>query len=336
VLAGLLVVAVFLLGLGWGIDPYYPNVAINVGADLIGAIVTIFVIMPIVSRASEGRVREHPRLDYAWYVDRVADATSAVRVMDTYSNLLDGPHTPHFFQAVELALERQSIVQILLLDPNSPAARQRAHELDDPDVYREIMRNLRALNDFRNTIQPVSLSRNFNVRIYTASPSIAVYRWDDKALVSFFPVGKISSQGVQLEVVVDSPLGKFVNERFNSLWTVSKDLEKFMRLPVTLADANVTGTRLEVEFIQLDGRFYVGDSRIMAQMARRRPEATLVYSDCDQQVLNELAIIDDTQSELFTTLSDQFEEKYGHSEEFFIRLEPVGKDKWGRLLTKTG
>jgi hypothetical protein len=93
VFAGLMVVAVLLLELGWGIDHYSQNIAINVGADLIGAIVTIFVITPIISRADEGRVREHPRLDYGWYVDRVAGSTSAVRILDTYSNLLDGPHT---------------------------------------------------------------------------------------------------------------------------------------------------------------------------------------------------------------------------------------------------
>jgi hypothetical protein len=336
VLAGLMAVAVLLLGLGRGLNQYYQNVVINLGADLVGAIVTIFVITPIVRRASEGRVREHPRLDYAWYVDRVAGATSAVRIIDTFSNLLDGPHTAHFFRAVELALERQAVVQILLLDPDSLAARQRAHELDDPDVYREIMRNLRVLYDFRNTVLPASLGRNFSVRMYTASPSITVYRWDEKALVSFFPVGKISSQGIQLEITVSSPLGEFVNQRFNTLWTVGKDLGKFMCLAVTLVDAAVADPNLEVKFVQLDGRFYVDNSRMVAQMARRRTAATLVYSHYDQQVLNELALVDDTQPELLATLSNQFLEKYGHSNEVFISLEPVSDDNLDTRVTKAG
>jgi hypothetical protein len=335
-LVGLMAVAVVLLGLGRGIDQYRQNVMINVGADLVGAIVTIFVITPIVSRAGEGRVREHSRLDYAWYVDRVAGATSTVRIMDTFSNLLDGPHTMRFFQAIELALERQAVVQILLLDPGSLAATQRAHELDDPDVYREIMSNLRALYSFRTTVLPVSLGRNFSVRMYAVSPSITVYRWDEKVLVSFFPVGKISSQGVHLEVAVGSPLGEFVNERFNSLWTVSKDLGRFMRLPVTLVDAAVAAQHLEVEFVHLDGRFYVGDSRMVAQLARRRTGATLVYSHYDRQVLNELTVVDDTQPELLVTLSDQFLEKYGRSVEIFMSLEPIKEDKLDTLVTKAG
>src|SRR5438552_3402307 len=98
VLSVLLAVAVLLLAAGWGIADYRGNVAINVGADLIGAIVTIFVITPLISRIDEGRVREHPRLDYAWYADLVGGATSCVRILDTFSNLLDGPFTRRFLQ----------------------------------------------------------------------------------------------------------------------------------------------------------------------------------------------------------------------------------------------
>lgn len=331
-------VAILLLGLGWSIDKYYQNVFINVGADLVGAIVTIFVIAPIVSRAGEGRVREHPRLDYPWYVDRVAGATSTVRIMDTYSNLLDGPNTSSFFEAIELALQRQAVVQILLLDPDSLAVRQRAHELDDPDVYREIMSNLRVLYKFRNRAGPTSHGHNINVRMYTASPSITVYRWDEKVLVSFFPVGKISSQGAQIEVTVGSPLGEFVNERFNSLWAGSKDLGRFMRLPVTLVDTAGADAQLDVEFVELEGRCYVGDSRMVAQLARRRTGAALAYSDSDQQVLNELSLVDDAQPGLLATLRDQFEEKYGRSHDMYVCLEPVVvvEDDLNMLVRKAG
>jgi hypothetical protein len=331
VLAVLMAVAVLLLASGWDSDQYRQNIVINIGADLVGVIVATFMITPMVRRAAEGRVREHPRLDYDWYVYQVAGATSHVRIMDIYSNLLDGPHTANFFRAVELALERQAVVQILLLDPYSLAATQRTHELDDPNACREIMRNLRVLYHFRNTIQPASLNRNFSVRVYTASPSITVYRWDEKALVSFFPAGKISGQGVQLEVTIGSPLGQFVNKTFNSLWTASEDLERFMRLPVTLTDIDIADRNFEVEFIYLDGRLYVNDWRIVAQMARRRIKAKLAYSRYGQQVFNELVIVDDTQPELHAKLSDRFQEKYGRGNEVFIGLEPVSNDNLGMV-----
>lgn len=322
VLVGLLAVAILLLRLG-GSSQGYPSVFISLGSDLVGAIVTIFVITPIVRRADKGRVREHPKLDYAGYVDQVARATTTVRIMDTYSNLLDGPNTASFFEAIELALESQADVQILLLDPDSFAARQRAHELDHPDVYRKIMRNLQVLYEFRNKVGSTSHGHNFNVRMYTASPAITIYRWDQKALVSFFPVDKISSQGTQLEIIADSPLGAFVNERFNSLWEVSKDVGQFMRLSMTLAGNAAVDTRLDVEFVEVESRFYVGDSRIVAWLARRRTGTPLAYSHHDQQVLNELSLADDAQPELLATLRTQFVEKYGRSHEVFVCLEPV-------------
>jgi hypothetical protein len=322
VFTGLIVVTVTLLGSGRRIDHYPQNIAINVGAELIGVIVTIFVIMPIVSRAAEGRVRERPRLDYGCYVDRVADSTSAVRILDTYSNLLDGPHTQKFFHAVEHALARQAVVQILLLNPDSLPTTPCRPELDDPDAYHEIMSNLRVLYHFRNEVLPVSLSRKFNVHVYTTSPLITLYRWDDKAMISFPPASKLSSQGAQLEVTVSSPLGDFTNRQFNSLWNASTDLERFMHLPVVLAGADVTDSQ-PVEFVQLNSKIYLGSPRLIAQMARRGTKTMRAYLDYDQQKLNELIIVDDAQPELYSTLDDRFREKYGHSHEVFIRLEPI-------------
>lgn len=103
---------------------------------------------------------------------------------------------------------------------------------------------------------------------------------------------------------------------------MSENIEKFMLLPVTLIDADVADRHFEVEFVHLDGRLYVNDWRIVAQLARRRTEAKLSYSPCDQQILNELTIVDDTQPKLHAKLSDRFQEKYGHSNEVFINLEP--------------
>lgn len=154
VLGVLLAIAVLLLALGLGIDDYRRNVAVNVGADLIGAIVTIFLITPLISRIDEGRVREHPRLDYGWFAELAASATSVVRILDTFSNLLDGPFTHRFLRGVEQALQRETVVRILLLDPASLAAVQRASELGMPDAQREIMRNLRVLREFEHDLQP--------------------------------------------------------------------------------------------------------------------------------------------------------------------------------------
>jgi hypothetical protein len=102
-------------------------------------------------------------------------------------------------------------------------------------------------------------------------------------------------------------------------------------LPVTFVDADVADSKLEVEFVQLDRRLYVSGSRMVTQMARRRTGATLVYSHYGEEVLNEITIIDDTQPELLATLSNQFLEKYGHSDEVFISLAPISEDNLNTL-----
>src|SRR5262245_24803890 len=122
----ILVLAALLLWQAVGIPDYGPNLALNLGADLIGAIVTIFVISPLITRGQHGRVREHRRLDYDWFTDQVYHATSDVRVLDTFSGLFDRPGTVRFFRAVREALGRYAVVRVLLLDPDSLAAMQRA------------------------------------------------------------------------------------------------------------------------------------------------------------------------------------------------------------------
>lgn len=322
-LLGLLGVSLLLLSLARRLSDYPENIAINLGADLIGAIVTIFVIGPLINRADDGRVREHPRLDYPWYVDRVAGATSVVRVLDTFSNLLDGPHTPRFFEAAERALRREAIVQVLLLDPDSPAAAQRAQELGDAELRREIMRNLRVLWEFRSTVLPERLRRGFEVRVYSASPSIALYRWDDKALVSFFPLGRLSGQGAQLEVTVSSPLGEFVNERFNAIWAAGRDIDEFMLMPITVRGAQPVRD-FEVEYVEVDGLLYIADSRMVAEMARRRAEPVIAHCQQGRPLLAELMMVDDRDAKLTGALMDRFQEKYGQHHDVFICLQPVG------------
>ena len=61
VLVALLVLLALAAGLLWwafGIPEYAQNLALNVGADLIGAVVVIFVISPLITRLNEAR-REH-------------------------------------------------------------------------------------------------------------------------------------------------------------------------------------------------------------------------------------------------------------------------------------
>jgi hypothetical protein len=325
VLAGLAALSVFLLWQSAGIDHYRQNLALNVGADIIGAIVTIFLITPLITRAQEGRVREHARLDYEWFTDQVYGATSCVKLLDTFSNLLDQPVTDRFFRALELAIGRQAYVQILLLDPDSLAVALRAQEVGDApgsaDFRREIMRNLRTLHAFQRRLTAAQ-RRHFEVRLYSASAGVTLYRWDDKALVSFLSVGRLSGQGVQLEVTVGSPLGMFVEQRFEELWSQSEPMDRFMRLPVTLVEADGSQREFASRFVVIDGVLYIVDHDVVSHMARRRVGELNAYCRADPNVRYELIVVDDN-PDLYVLLGDHFADKYDMPGSTFVWLRPT-------------
>ncbi|WP_330282179.1 hypothetical protein [Streptomyces sp. NBC_00588] len=152
-------------------ENYGENLALNLGTDLVGVAITVFVIGPLISRAQEGRVREHTRLDYEWFSAQVYGSTSNVKVLDTFSNLFGPQYSDRLFRGVKAATAHGARVQILLLDPDSLAAILRGRELGEQrdDIRRDILRNLRTLSQFARRLD--DNSRQFlEVRLCSTSP----------------------------------------------------------------------------------------------------------------------------------------------------------------------
>jgi hypothetical protein len=325
VMAGLAALALFLLWQATGVGQYRQNLALNVGADVIGAMITIFVITPLLNRAQDGRVREHARLDYEWFTDQVYGATSCVKLLDTFSNLLDQPVTDRFLRAVLLAIGRQADIQVLLLDPDSLAATLRAQELGESEghlsVRREILRNLRVLTTFERRLTDEQ-RRHFEVRLYAASAGVTLYRWDDKSMVSFLSVGRLSGQGGQLEVTAGSALGLFVEQRFEELWQQSKPMAQFMRIPVTLVGADGWRRDYTSQFVVLDDGLYVIDQDVVSQMARRRTGDLTAYCRGEVGIRYEPVVVDED-VELFVRLRGHYADKYDLDGSTFVWLRPL-------------
>ncbi len=326
VFLGVTAVAVLLIWYAHPIADYNENFALNMGADIVGALLTIFLITPILRRAQGGRVREHVRLDYDWYTEQVSGATSAVKLLDTFSNILDQPVTRRFLRALEGAIDRSAYVQILLLDPDSLAVVQRERELGDrpgqADVRREILRNLRTLDAFEHALADRH-RRRFEVRLYNASAGVTLYRWDDKVLVSFLTVGRLSGQGPQLEVTVASPLGGFVEQRFEELWHFSKPMDQFMHLPVTLVEADGATRDLTCRFVAHEGHQYVMDQQVVTEMARRRDGSLQAYCRGEVAVRYEPVVVDDRDADLTSLLRELYVEKYDGRGGAFVLLKPL-------------
>ncbi|MGW2523358.1 hypothetical protein ACWC09_41520 [Streptomyces sp. NPDC001617] len=323
VLVLLAVVAGVLLWRARAMDSYGANLALNLGTDLVGVVITVFVIGPLISRAQEGRVREHTRLDYEWFSAQVYGATSNVKVLDTFSNLFGPQFSERLFRGVKAATAHGARVQILLLDPDSLAVILRGRELGErsDDIRRDILRNLRTLDRFAQRLDEAS-RQLLEVRLCSTSPGVTLYRWDERCLVSFLTVGRLSGEGVQLEVAVRSPLGTFVEQRFDELWQQGKPMERFTHLPVTLVDAADGRREFSCRFVFVDDCLYVSGPDLVTYLARHRLDQLSAFSEgLGIAGAHEVLVVDD-ESDLHGRLIHHFAEKYDASATAFVELRP--------------
>ncbi|MFD8818873.1 hypothetical protein ACFV23_47180 [Streptomyces sp. NPDC059627] len=323
VLALLTAVAALLLWRASTMGNYGQNLALNLGTDIVGVVVTVFVIGPLISRAQEGRVREHTRLDYEWFAAQVYGSTSNVKVLDTFSNLFGPQFSERLFRGVRSATASGARVQILLLDPDSLAVILRGRELGEQsaDIRRDIMRNLRTLDAFARRLDATAREL-LEVRLCSTSPGVTLYRWDERCLVSFLTVGRLSGEGVQLEVAVRSPLGTFVEQRFDELWQQGKPMERFTRLPVTLVDATDGRREFVCRFVYLEDRLYVAAPDLVTYLARHRLDQLSAYSDAlTGSGAHDVIVVDD-EGELHRRLIHHFGEKYDAQAAAFVELRP--------------
>jgi hypothetical protein len=308
------------LVLARGAASYGPNLALNLAAEFIGGFVILFALTPILRRAQQGGVREHRRLDFQWYIDRVVTARTSVRVLDTYSRLCSPPFKDRFLQAALELLQRQGRVQVLLMDPDSRAAAQRTAELaGHGDVGRNTRDNLRVLNEFRDKLDEPQRSR-FEARLYNSSQSVQINQWDDRLLASFFPTGGGSDDSAQLEVSIDSPLGSFVSKQFEELWQHARPIDDYMSLQLRVDDGNGGVREFRPRFVIVKDDYYVVDQEMIVLIAlnRGRSLRAVLVGPPERNFLVEVV-----ENHTAADARALFQEKYDQSNTAFIRLRLV-------------
>lgn len=309
---------------------YSANLAVSVAASLIIVIATYLIFNPVLEGIRAATTREHPRLDLEEFTKHIADANKEVDILDTWTRLLEGHIRDRFFAAVRDALQGRVVIRILLLDPESKAAEQRTEEIGHhADVPRAIMETLLQLDRFRQNLSS-GLSDSFDVRIYSASPSVQLYRWDDRAFFSFFPIGKSTHETPKLETQVLTPWGQFVQRRFEELWSDTRTLplQRYMHLPVEVAASDSIREQMQVRFVWFDGLCYVSEPALLRHIARHGIQSLSVHPDMsDWRDANEgspayaLKMLDEiTQSS--QEISEKFRTKYGSAHEIILVLVP--------------
>jgi len=257
-----------LLVVGKDTTGYGQDILVNVGASLVMVALSFIVFDPVFEDLRRNAVEEHRTLDHDQLIGHIAAAQTDVDILETWTGLLEDSHRDRFLGALQTALGYGVDVRVLLLDPDSAAAEQRAEELHHAQVPLLIMDNLRYLYRLRRDLDP-RLARQLQVRVYDASPSVQLYRWDDKALISFFPVGVRAYDARQIEAYMDSPLGQFMESRFDELWssTTTRTLEDFMALALTVRLGDTALATSEAHFVRLGDDCFVDGRTLLDHLA---------------------------------------------------------------------
>jgi len=144
------------------------NLYVNLGAGLIGVIATFFVLNPLFEQVRTANTQEHTKLDQARYIAHVADSRKMIRILETWTPLLNEIHREEFLWAMTEALKNGAKIEILLLDPDSRAAEQRTDELGDElqgvDARKAIMENLCYLHRYRTDSLTEKIRNGLTVR----------------------------------------------------------------------------------------------------------------------------------------------------------------------------
>ncbi|MFJ4779261.1 hypothetical protein [Streptomyces sp. NPDC088762] len=171
-----------------------------------------------------GAVRVHEAFPHAPFLEMVRTARWEVSILQTWI-----PNLELFASELAKAItERRTEVRILLLRPSSLAAGLRHDALETGEPDREVMDvegSLRLLKSVYDEVPP-ELRNKLQVKLYNSLPSIAVYKTDERYLVSSFLHGRLAIRSTQIEIDGSGTvMGQEVQGELDKLWNIGRDVD---------------------------------------------------------------------------------------------------------------
>ncbi len=223
----------------------FRDVAVGLCSEVIGAAAVYWVLDSSIQQLYG--ISELPELPLSDFVQDIHNARQ-IRMLETFTSLVTGDRHEKFSHALTTAVLTQGAdVQILIIHPESDGAKQRADELIDIlNVQDAIQKTLFRLYNIQTTLYqngPIGEGK-LTVKLYNASPSIAMHQWDSNAYVSFYPVGQRADKAPNLKISLKTTFGQFVKQKFDELWQDEHTilLKDHMLMTVLLEDRDTRYT----------------------------------------------------------------------------------------------
>jgi hypothetical protein len=181
---------------------------------------------------------------------------------------MDAAHRVRFLSALRNAVERHVRIEILVLDPASKAAEQRADDIGGQfDIEGVIGDVLRSFDGLRRVID-VGQRAFLDVRVYATLPPARLYRWDNRVISSFFPSGNPTGGDVKhYETSVTSRLAQFVDDQFEILWRdgSTRTLDDYFRVDIVFVGEAVA---VVAHYVLIAGLLYAESPDLSERIAR--------------------------------------------------------------------
>jgi hypothetical protein len=332
--------AALLVGAYAGPLTEFRDLLVNLGASFLGGVVTVLAIEPIIRRGTRPDEIIHETFPFEQFLRGVERASYKIRILGAWPYVMDDPWRRRFLAGAAKAARSRVRVEILVLDPASKAAQQRADDLGGKfDVVSVIGDTLRSLDQLAAELPPAA-AEYLDVRVYASLPPARMYRYDARAISSFFPMGNALGTDVKhYETSATSRLAQFVDDQFELLWNDedTRTLEEYLRITVHLTEANAVVGSFTANFVVHEGSILL-ETRQLADHVGAEPVARAVVSIPDAgrlpvaptAVLYELTPVDWEQTPSGAVLR-AFERKYGPANRLVgdhtlvFRLEPLAE-----------
>ena len=278
-LATILAVGTALTAAGAFTTGAWRDVLINVGASVITVFLTALALEPLVEQGRRPEEVIHPDFPHQRFLDGMEASGHRVRIMGAWPYVMDQQWRPSFLATLTRTLARGVVVEILVMDPTSKAAEQRdvdlRHEVAVSAVISDVMAEL---SRYQRGL-PESSAARLGVRVFDSLPPARLYRWDNRAISSFFPMGTgLGTEVRHYETNVTSSLGRFVDEQFELAWRDrdTRELQDFLTVSMTLL---ATGRRYRARYVVAEGQVYVASLQLTDSLFRNALHGTEVRLD---------------------------------------------------------